>query len=301
MRCDATQETFLHHDGLLAERQRVVEAVEHLKGCPACQAALDDYAGLAKLLAPPQAVEAPADGWPAFQNRLHASASAARSAGKVLIGWGPAFAIAASIALLATSIIGTSYLNERARTSPTAAQITSASLAQFSPAQIPQQVETFAKVSEAFDNRASWMLISDHTSDVGVAQTAVPERSLVLLRLTLLHAGTIVSHADLVLIPGQQADLSLPSSDGKMLHYRVSASQAAPLSLGLWLGIENAHAASETIAALSTQLPLASGQVVSAGQLATVSGTYELKVGFVRAHADSIGTQGTPANRGRSQ
>ncbi len=302
----------MHYDGLLNEQQRLETAVEHLKNCPACKAALANYAQMRDLLQAPSNESEPAGGWSGFQDRLQPTmthggidgvsshqANMPSLAGHgtrqhtTFIGWRSAMAVAASIVFLALSIVGTSYLSIRSH-QPMQDIPGPASLVQFKPAEVSQQVEAFAKVSEAFDNRASWMLISDHTSDVGVAEANIPERTLLLLRLSLLHAGAIISHADLILIPGQQADLTLPSSDGQILHYRMSASNAVPTTLSLWLGIENTHEKSATIAALSTQLPLAPGQVVSAGQMATVSGTYELKVGFVRAKANSGATPSTP-------
>ncbi len=287
MECDGTRELFLKHDELLSDRKRVLAAVEHLKSCAECQAALADYADLREVLRNPSHVE-PVGGWGQFQDRLK---STARHSERVtFIGWRSASAVAASITLLALAIIGSSYLNNRPI--PHEGQLMATSgTSRFSPAEVPQQVQAFAKVSEAFDNRASWMLISDHSSDVGVAETAITERSLVLLRLTLLRAQSVVSKADLVLVPGQQADLTLPLSDGKSLHYRISASRTTPTSLSVWLEIENPQAPSETLAALATQLPLAPGQVVSAGQLATTSGAYELKVGFARS---SVGSRKSP-------
>jgi hypothetical protein len=294
MPCDSTREVFLYYDGLLADRQRIIDAVDHVKNCPACQSALNEYAELQQITAPPGDA-APTFGWAAFQTRLNAGGGQSRP-GFLIARWA-AISVAASIAFLGFVIIGISYSNKWATRASAPATPGSISLAAFSPSQVPQQVEAFTKVSEAFDNKASWMLISGHASDVGITQSTVEERTLVLLRLTLLHGGATVSNADLILIPGQQADLTLPLDEKSVLRYSISASTGVPTNLTLWLGIGPAGATSETIAAMSTEMPLAPGQVISAGQLTTKSGQYELKVGFTRA---AIGSKTPSQGAGRS-
>jgi endonuclease/exonuclease/phosphatase family metal-dependent hydrolase len=104
---------------------------------------------------------------------------------------------------------------------------------------------------------------------------------VLLLRLTLMHGRTIASDADLLVIPGQTANLKLPLKGGQTLHYRIGTSTDEPTRLSLWLEVQT-PLGGQPIAALSTHLQLEPGQGVTAGQLATSAGDYELKIAFAR-------------------
>jgi hypothetical protein len=153
----------------------------------------------------------------------------------------------------------------------------------FVPAQLNHEVSAFDQVSKVFDGRASWMLVSDEASDVGVApQVVSAAHQVLLLRLTLTLGGRIASEADLLVVPGQSANLTVPLAGENSLHYRIGTSADEPTHLSVVLEV-NTPQGGQPLAGLSTNLRVEPGQNVTAGQLSTSDGEYELRIGFARA------------------
>jgi len=100
---------------------------------------------------------------------------------------------------------------------------------------------------------------------------------VLLLRLTVTHGGQLASDADLLVIPGQTANLTVPMQGGQSLKYRIGTSADEPTRLTVWLEVSTPHGG-EALGALSTNLDMDPGQKVTAGQLATTAGEYELKI-----------------------
>jgi hypothetical protein len=93
----------------------------------------------------------------------------------------------------------------------------------------------FAEVADVFENRPSWMLVSNGDSSIGLADAPVSRSAeLLVLRLTMLHNGKTASSADLVIIAGQNAHVTLPLAQGRLADYRVSTSALDPSRLNLW-------------------------------------------------------------------
>ena len=310
MHCDDVRTILLDHGWDADERARIAALLRHVETCDACRAAFSDFDLLRASLRPvtgagagAEGADAPAppQGWDPFLEKL-APATPAPSSLRLRPrpSGGRAAALAASILLAALAFqfgrrMGASApVAEGPRVVPSTtgsqsdARPEDAFLASLtpSPADAARQADAFERVSDVFDRKASWLMTSaGGTSDVGLAPEPVPAgRSLLMLRLALLHGGAVASDADVVIVPGQSATLALPTSDGGALNYRIGTSAGEPTALTLWLEVRSPQGG-EALAALATNLLVKPGERVSAGELVTTAGKYELKVGFTRTRA----------------
>jgi len=154
----------------------------------------------------------------------------------------------------------------------------------FAPQEIRQNVSAFRQVADVFDQRASWVLVADRTSDVGLGRDpAEPEDRLLLLRLTMCKGEQVVSRSDLVIVPGEGADLTVPLENGRKLRYQIGTTLDQPTRLSLWAELQGEQGAGRTLAALATDLPVQPGQVLGAGEMVTTTGHYALQVAFAQA------------------
>jgi hypothetical protein len=281
--CDSFRESLLAFDWDAADRQRATEVIRHLESCPACAAAARDYEGLRDLLN--QGAKAdPHGGWIGLQRRLDVAVHPPKPR------WiRPLLSIAAAL-LLAAGIFSAGRLSiqsnvpDLAINHPAPSSVSPApETASLKPTEIAHQVAAFTQVSSAFDRRASWLLLSDTSSDVGLGDQAIEShRKLLVLKLKVLHAGAAVSDADLAIVPGQTAKLSLPVEGGKLAQYRISTSTDEPTRLSIFMELKDT-ASNETLAELATSLRVKAGEPIDAGDMMTSSGTYELKIAFWRS------------------
>jgi hypothetical protein len=282
MSCEAFREILLDFDWDEAARRRAAGLLEHMASCPACREAADDLDRLKALFASNEPDAEPVGGWEAYEQRLTAAIRPRRPA------WASrTYAIAASL-LLAIVAFQVGWMARQSRTIPSVASIKvpPAINAQrnqpphFQPQEIVHDVTAFDRVSKFYDGRASWMFVSNDASDVGVAnQMLGGANKVLLLRLTMCQGTEIASEADLLIIPGQKADLTVPIKGGHSLHYRIGTSTDEPTRLSLSLEVDT-PTASQPVAALSTNLRMEPGQNVTAGQLANSAGEYQLKIAF---------------------
>jgi hypothetical protein len=152
----------------------------------------------------------------------------------------------------------------------------------FRPGEVAQQVQAFDEVSRVFDRKASWILLANGSSDMGLSSEPVIDQKLLLLRLVMSHAGAAISTADLVIVPGQKADLTVPVGRGQSLHYQVATSVRDPNRLSLWAELQTPQG-DRPLASLATTLDLRPGEKLTAGQLVTSAGPYELSIAFSRS------------------
>lgn len=281
MSCETVRQSLLEFGWDATSRERAAQLLAHLESCPECRQAVNEFDQLGAALKGPSPDDEPAGGWTSFEARLSA---AAKPAHPMRPRW---LAVAAAV-LLATGTFLVGRWSERSPTRPIA--ISSAPETQpdtvqphFAAHEISQAVNAFEQVSKVFDGRASWMLVSHDSSDVGVAAHPVDSaRKVLMLRLTVTRGGKLASDADLLVIPGQTANLTVPIQGGQSLKYRIGTSAGEPTRLTVWLEVATPHGG-EALGALSTNLNLDPGQKVTAGQLATTAGEYELKIAFSRA------------------
>jgi hypothetical protein len=298
--CEMVREYLLLAGWDAEQRTQAAQALRHAETCGECRAALVDFDRIRDSLSAGE-MDQPAGGWEAMHERLddllESRVSKARSkANPPIIR--PSFAIAASIAVIAAATfqfgqtlgrgIGIReakttevVINGSRNSDPAPATITSTELS--------HDVEAFQKVTDVYDGRAGWMMVSKDDSDVGIAPAPVtPGKKVLLLRLDLWHGRDLVSDSDLLVLAGQTADLTVPLENDQSLHYRVStagepaAEVEAPEHLNLMLELKT-PSGHRPLAALSTTLQLQPGQKVTAGRLTTSAGEYELKIEFKEA------------------
>jgi hypothetical protein len=168
----------------------------------------------------------------------------------------------------------------------------------------PQDVETgvkvFAQVSQVFDHRTDWVLLSDRDSEVGlvsdrdskaepIEKTGPAKGELLLLRLTVLKGRAAISKADLVIVPGQDAEFKVSSSAGPEIRYRIATDKQDSRKIQLWVELDRPDASRRGGASLASELHVEPGQVRSAGEVVTTSGRYVVNVGFERARVAASG------------
>lgn len=289
MSCELHRQTLLGLDLDDPGRVRLAEALKHLETCIACREAFHDFDAIREAVALLDRSVEPQGGWARFEADLVSQAGdPPRRA-----WWQRLPGVAAAILTVVGAFALGKYL-PRVGSLPPMVQMTPSLPAEesgwhFTPGDINHHVSAFHQVSQVFDGRAGWMFVSKGASDVGMADSSVAgEENLLLLRLTVLAGARQISQADLIVIPGQTAKLTIPLEEGIALHYRVGTSTDDPTHLALWLEVRTPSGA-EPLAALSTNLRLRPGQKVTAGELSTMSGRYILKVAFARASLPSEG------------
>ncbi len=292
-------------DGGWSERERhdLAAALAHAADCPDCAAALAAFDEMRTAIDARHADAVPAGGWDAFADRLASTVSAAGASPTMTTtrlrrrGTAAAACVVIGVAgFLAGRLGGPASpglaTNGTGTTSPVEARPTTSKQTEArphvptpTPGDVARGAAAFAQLSEVFDRRASWMLVSDAGSDVGLSSDVIPPaRRLLVLRLTVLRGEAVVSSADLVIVPGRTADLTLPLGGGQELHYQIDTSADPPTRLSLWLELTTPRE-TRTLAALATNLNLRPGEGVSAGRFTTPAGPYELRVAFADAHA----------------
>jgi hypothetical protein len=284
MPCDEFRQFLLDTGWDASDRARAAEALRHVENCQSCRDALAELDRLRQTLGSFRTDAQPAGGWEAFERRLLAGANP-----RV---WRrpPIMAIAASVLIVG----GLAFFLGRWSDRPTAVAVPGAEpvavSAQFAPQRVSHEVNAFAQVSQVFDGRASWLMMSNAASDVGLSTEAVSAqaKNVLLLRLTLTRSGAIVSDADLLVVPGQSANLTVPLEAGQSLHYRIGTSTDEPTRLSVWLEVKT-PAGEAPLAALATNLRMRPGERTTAGQLSTTAGEYELRIAFSRANLPGAG------------
>ena len=142
----------------------------------------------------------------------------------------------------------------------------------------------FANVAEVFEGRARWVATAEDDPDLGLAATPIrPAAKVVLMRLVMSHGRKIVSDANLVIVPGESATLTVPFAEGRKLRYRVDTSRQEPRTLSVWAELQRADGDDQPLAALGTTLRPQGNQVLPAGRMVTSSGGYELEIAFSEA------------------
>jgi hypothetical protein len=275
MSCEMVREFLLQEDWDAARRSQAIVFLRHLEHCAACEAVMRDFDEIRLVMEPARPSE-PTGGWEAMQRRLVSPIPLGRP------HWlGPVLAMAASVLLaFAAFEVGR---NHSVRSDKTVAtnKINPVEPATFiSPREVSHEVQAFRAVSEVYDGHAGWMMVSKNSSDVGMlAEPASSNSRMLILRLGLWQGDESISNADLVVLAGQRADLTLPLPSGRSLHYCIGTSTDEPTQLTLSLEMK-APGGDTPLAALATTVRIQAGQKLSAGKLSTTAGEYELKIDF---------------------
>jgi hypothetical protein len=273
MNVEQVKQTLLEYGWDAAERRHIAAILREIDSDEECRRAASEYDRIREVLAAPESDEEPIDGWEAFEERLTGVCRARRT-----WNWRSIAAVAASLLL---ALVGYNLVNMRG--SPERPEIRASALAglQFTPAEIRNNVSAFEEVADVFDRRASWLMLSQHASDLGLGtDPSEAHQHMLLFRLTLAHADVVISSADLIIIPGQTAAVTVPCAGGRQLRYHVATSSERPTRLTLWAELQTVSGEGETLAALATDLHIEPGQVFDAGEMVTSTGGYELQVSF---------------------
>jgi hypothetical protein len=283
MSCDEIQEVLLDLKLDDAHRRRLTESLNHLEQCADCRAAFADYDAIRNSIRVDSSEVEPIGGWESSGNEFLSLAVPTRPRRN----WAFGLAIAASL-LVAVGAFEFGRLADRhTEPGPLAIQAgpsthDEAEL-QFAPSDLNHEVNAFHQISRDYDGKAGWMLVSKDASDVGLSDKDVAAGGQVLvLRLSVTSDGNEISTADVLVVPGQTADLTVPLEGENGLHYRIGTSTDEPTRLTLMLELRKPTGA-EPLAALSTNLRMQPGQKRTAGELCTSSNRYVFKVGFAKA------------------
>jgi hypothetical protein len=268
--CKDMQRTFVTLEMTQAQCREAHRLVEHWNECSRCRQVVEAYEAVGRMLAVQEEEAAsPRGGWEALEGRL---AETARRRGRrrhfpSMVG------IAAAAALLVSA--GVLFLTPRraaeapddaaALLAPRGADQTDASLTQ-----------AFATVSSVFEGRATWVMISDKTSDMGLTDGAHGGTKLLLLRLVTSREGQQGSSMCLAMVPGSTARVSVPSAAGETLEYTIVTSAAEPERVRVAMTVDAAGAKPSGDASITTTLTLPFGKSVHVGQVATSSGPVKL-------------------------
>jgi hypothetical protein len=277
MSCNETRQTLLEIGCTADGRTRAAQALEHLKQCDSCREAMADFDKLTAALGDRTVAEdlpvVPSGGWEQFNRRISRPASSK---------WGP-IAIAGIAAAILIALLLRPMLPGRTLPNQTADANGDDTMIQFTPHDVDRRVQAFDQVAGVFDRRASWLLVADNASDMGVSDAAIDsDEKLLLLRLTMLRAGKIISNADLIIVAGQSARLTVPLGEGVNVEYAIGTSADEPSRLSIWAQLMTPQGR-QSLAALATSLQVKSGEKYNAGTMVTSAGGYDLKIAFRRA------------------
>jgi hypothetical protein len=280
--CELVRAYFLECDWPEGGPQRAADMMAHLQTCPGCAAAAAEFSRMTAALQNDNP-GAPSGGWSAFEQRLIDKAVHRRQA----TPW-PWMAMAASVLIAVSAYsLGRWTTGPAASTVPLAGMQGSetghAMIGAMSQTDIDRHVKAFDEISGVFEHRAAWLLVGDNTSDMGVSNRAIEhEHQVLLLRLTMLRSKKLISTADLVILPGQAASLTVPADDNASLRYRIRTSDDQPTRLMISTQLLTPKG-SEVLGALETTLQVEPGQKLSAGNMVTTAGDYELQIAFGRS------------------
>jgi hypothetical protein len=308
MNCEEIRKRYLDHDFDLVSLEVAAGLAEHFRQCNECRQAAGQYDDVRRLMRLPEEIVAPSSP-PAFafpvpevpQHPATASAPAMASPADAkrpqstnLPRFGMAWATALAVLLLIGASGWSLYFS---RPTVESTDIAHTAVPPLAPASLPNDsaehdaarwtradidhgVAVFTKVSETFDGQAGWIAVGDRGTDMGLLDGLAPPQSKVLLVRLVMSRGTQPpSTTDLVIVPGQGANVELPFEPGQVLLYRIKTApgQQTPMTLAAEVQSQDHR---NTLAGLATQLKPHAGEVVTAGQLVSQSGRYNLDVSF---------------------
>lgn len=272
----------LHYGWNAEQRRHVAEVLDALEQSAECREAAAEYDRIRKgLTVNPDGVE-PRGGWQAFEDRVCAVGISSKS-------WPWLRLISVAALFLAAVWLGrlTASRNQ-APHGPLGG--TAPSGLEFTAEEVIENLTAFKQIVRMFDGRASWLMVSDEASDLGLA--ADPGSSSadpLMIRLAIVDDQGIRSSTDLIIIPGQDASLIVPFEGDRQLQYHISTTADDERRLTVWFEVFRPHETREMEAALAVVLSIRPGEMRSAGCVVTPSGDYGLNVSLARLPDSSNG------------
>ena len=273
----------LLHYGWNAEQRRHVSQVLHtLEQSAECREAAVEYDRIREgLTVKPDEIE-PRDGWQAFEDRVCGAGASSRS-------WPWLRLTSVAAMLLAAVWLG------RLTASPNQAPHgpfggTAPSGLMFTASEVLENLAAFKQITRMFDGRASWLMVSDEASDLGLAaDPGSLSADPLMIRLAIVDDQGIRSSTDLTIIPGQDATVSVPFEGDRQLQYHISTTADDERRLTVWFEVLRPHETRQMEAALAAALIIRPGEMRSAGRVVTPSGDYGLNVSLARLPDSSDG------------
>jgi len=276
--CGQFQEAAIGCDLDLAGRDRLLAALIHVQDCDHCQKSLDGFDQIRQVL-PDDGEAVPAGGWDAFERRMQqgiALPPQGRSLRR-LYALAAMLMICVGMGAVIYSVNGQPAQSvAKATDIPGAQGAEGATMGLLTREDVRSPVAAFAEVSQVFDGKAQWVMVSSNGSDMGIGGSVLAggERPLVA-RVLVLSGGRTVSSADIVIVAGQTARTRLALPQGRSVEYLLATQTGQSRHLSLWAELSSGR---QSLASFSTELDLVGSQMVSAGQVTTVYGSYELRV-----------------------
>ncbi|HZK82119.1 MAG TPA: hypothetical protein VFC46_13650 [Humisphaera sp.] len=289
MSCEIYRQFALDHGWDEATRRNAADTLQHLESCVECQQAVQDYDRLRLALESFAAHVDPPMGLDQFNRPSEPPAPRPIRAPlptqnlRLPSRWRMAWTAAAASIFLAA---GVAFEMGQASARPISPQPFRGSFSAehaFSALELSPELDEFGQLSNFYDGHASWMALTKTTTDFGLCDLAQPlGRQALVLRLTLTRGPELTSRADLLIIPGQTANFTVPGHYAPDLHYRVTTSAENPSLVALSLEM-TAPTIAEPLAGLATNLQLQAGEKLTAGRMVTAYGEYDLNISFAYA------------------
>jgi hypothetical protein len=267
--------------------QQARRIAEHLDACPACQRALADYQAIQETLGSGETAE-PEGGWSAFEGRLMRTAHA-----PVIRRWRWNWAVAAGL-LLALTISNAALWLKSSHGEPRV----SANLPNNSAAEFPSDMtdatvaKAFSTLSDAYEGKTDWVMLSNESSELGLAADRTSGKDLLILRLVVSRGGKEVSQVHLAIVPGATARVTVPSRTGQQLQYVVATDAQNPQRVALSMALEGTgkEVGKETgLGSMATSITIPFGQSARTGQIATRDGVFDLSMSLQHAQVRETG------------
>ena len=292
MSCDHIRSTFLDRDWSRAMLQEAAAVAEHLQQCPACREAVAQYEELRGLLQFSEPAESSYAGVkgdsPIFAETKIGTVPAKigtvphKPQPRRATQWAGAAVLAASlmVGVAGWTLYFCSSEGIGATPQPLAQAIpASAPVARWTQADVDRDVGVFTNVSETFDGRTSWVALGDHATELGLMPLPSHRQGkILLLRLVVLHDNQEKSRTDLVIVPGESANLCVPLDGDRVLHYTIGTTAGKEQRLSFWAEVRTPGCDGETLAAVAAQLKPVSGRMLGAGRLVTPSGSFNVEI-----------------------
>jgi len=307
--CPHYQQELLDFDLTRERRAQVARLLAHIETCEECRKAATEFDQLHEMLsqgreeaqrAVPPGIAGRGDGahdeqqrWEGFEGRMAGAIGkvSGRPQGVVrneMRAWRVAAALVLAAGLgLAVGVFTKGNGGYGARGMGGAGE---AEFARLSAPETQQHVLAFDNITQAFDHRASWVVFAEgKDSDVGLSPQPIPQGgSPLVLRMVVKRNGELASQCDLAIVPGQAADLSLGTTDGKRLKFHVRTrgidQQEVTLLLELGGAEEGARPSMRDAetghAVIASTARLEFGAATTVGEVTTLDGTYTLSVGL---------------------
>lgn len=279
---ESVKQALLNYGWNADERRHVAEVLHALEQSAECRDAAAAYDRIREgWTVKPDEAE-PRGGWQAFEDRVCAVGASSQS-------WSWLRLTSVAALLLAAVWLGrlTASRNQ-APDGPLGGTAPSGLV--FTASEVIENLAAFQQIAQMFDGRASWLMVSDEASDLGLA--ADPGSSSarpLMIRLAIVDEQGIKSRTDLTIIPGQDATVTVPFEGERRLRYHISTTADDEQRLTVWFEVLGPHETRQMEAVLAAAFDIRPGELRSVGRVVTPSGGYGLNVSLARLPDSSHG------------